>query len=240
MSKITHATEEVMLKVANSLGYSELQVKQKEAISYFFSGNDVFISLPTGSGKSLCYIILPRVFDEMCSGSRSSIVIVVSPLVVLMRDQVKGIMKKAIYSKLIILCLILIYVLSYLGTRPLALTAINVSMHVSMQNYYKQKKKKINAIYVGDANENDGSLEAICDGNYQLVFFSPESLLTNMTWRDIFGSPVYQKNLVALVVDKACCVKKWLVSFLLLLDTVLSALWSINTGDLPSEESFPI
>ena len=57
----------------------------------FLKGNDVFVSLPTGYGKSLCYVILPRVFDLKRFGSidsKQSIVIVVSPLLALMKDQV--------------------------------------------------------------------------------------------------------------------------------------------------------
>ena len=37
----------------------------------------------------------------------------------------------------------------------------------------------------------------MCDGVYQLVFLSPEALLSNETWRDTVPSPVYQENLVA-------------------------------------------
>ena len=43
--------------------------------------------LPTGSGKSLCYTALPSVFDIL-RGKDGHIVIVVSPLVALMKDQV--------------------------------------------------------------------------------------------------------------------------------------------------------
>ena len=46
----------------------------------------------------------------------------------------------------------------------------------------------------------------VCGGKYlELVYPSPEALLTNMTWRDMLQSPVYQQNLVALVVDEAHC-----------------------------------
>ena len=47
-------------------------------------GNDVFIALPTGSGKSLCYAVLPYAFDPIYQ-REGSMVLVVSPLVALMK-----------------------------------------------------------------------------------------------------------------------------------------------------------
>ncbi len=44
----------IISKAAQSLGYSELKKEQHEAVMKFVTGNDVFISLPTGFGKSLC------------------------------------------------------------------------------------------------------------------------------------------------------------------------------------------
>ena len=48
-------------------GYLEvtLKEKQREAIERFCSGNDVFVSLPTGYGKSLIFAMLPLVFDKI-------------------------------------------------------------------------------------------------------------------------------------------------------------------------------
>ncbi|KAL5517203.1 hypothetical protein EMCRGX_G002703 [Ephydatia muelleri] len=52
-------------------------------------GRDVFAILPTGFGKSLCYACLPVVFDKCQKKERGySIVVVVSPLVAIMKDQV--------------------------------------------------------------------------------------------------------------------------------------------------------
>ena len=42
-----------------------------------------------------------------------------------------------------------------------------------------------------------------------MIFFSPELILRNETWRDMITSSVYRDNLVGLVVDEAHCVKKW-------------------------------
>ena len=41
--------------VAQQMGFSTLRQHQVEAVSLFMSGRDVFVSLPTGSGKTLCY-----------------------------------------------------------------------------------------------------------------------------------------------------------------------------------------
>ena len=46
---------------ASKLGISSLKDKQREAITSFVDGDDVFVSLPTGYGKSLCYTLLPLV-----------------------------------------------------------------------------------------------------------------------------------------------------------------------------------
>ncbi len=46
------------------LGYQKLLDKKVEAVSAFVGGNGVFVSLPTGYGKSAIYAMLPLVFDS--------------------------------------------------------------------------------------------------------------------------------------------------------------------------------
>ena len=62
----------------------------------FASGRDVFVSLPTGYGKSLCYILLPKLFHALRGVCGQSIVLVVSRLIALMKDQVGNIMNMGI------------------------------------------------------------------------------------------------------------------------------------------------
>ena len=55
----------VIRDCGKKLGYEVLKEKQIEAVSSFIEGNDVFVSLPTGYGKSLIYAILPFLFDTL-------------------------------------------------------------------------------------------------------------------------------------------------------------------------------
>ena len=81
------STANVVDEVAKEFGFT-LEEKQ-EVISAFISGNDVFCCLPTRYGKSLCYSILPKVYDHIRNVKGLSIVLCLSPLVALMMDQKK-------------------------------------------------------------------------------------------------------------------------------------------------------
>ena len=79
------------------VGYSSMSLKpeQKECIKCIFDGKDVFVWLPTGVGKSICYEVLPFMFDKNL-GTDNSLVIVVSPLVSLMVDQVRSLRSRSV------------------------------------------------------------------------------------------------------------------------------------------------
>ena len=90
---------------AESIGVTKLKDEQKDALVAFASGRDVFVSLPTGYGKSLCYSCLPGVFARLrnsdCSCASSSefpIVVIVSPLVSIMKDQTRDFNQRGLSS----------------------------------------------------------------------------------------------------------------------------------------------
>ncbi len=59
MAKYSNTTIDDALRTATKeMGYSDLRPKQEEVVRNFMRGRDVFVSLPTGSGKSLCYSVL--------------------------------------------------------------------------------------------------------------------------------------------------------------------------------------
>jgi ATP-dependent DNA helicase RecQ len=80
------STQSVSLEAAQStlhkvFGFERFRAGQAEIIQALLDGEDVLAVMPTGSGKSLCYQ-LPAIL-------RGGLTIVVSPLIALMRDQVR-------------------------------------------------------------------------------------------------------------------------------------------------------
>lgn len=61
-------------------GFHEFRPPQQEVIERVIAGEDVFLVMPTGGGKSLCY--------QVPALHRDGLAIVVSPLISLMKDQV--------------------------------------------------------------------------------------------------------------------------------------------------------
>ena len=89
--------------VSTHLGLKEEQLKATRAV---YEGKNVFVWLPTGFGKSLCYQAIPFVMDyklKLVGTSRSSAVIIVSSLIAVMVDQIQtlrstGVKASIIYS----------------------------------------------------------------------------------------------------------------------------------------------
>ncbi|WP_300438463.1 DNA helicase RecQ [Christiangramia sp.] len=64
-------------------GFSQFKGLQEEVITSIVKGNDTFVVMPTGGGKSLCYQLPALISDGTA--------IVVSPLIALMKNQVDAI-----------------------------------------------------------------------------------------------------------------------------------------------------
>ena len=81
-----------------------LRAEQKRALLHLITGRDVFINLPTGFGKSPIYQLAPSIVEEMSHLDRkirSAVILVISPLVSLMKDQVQYLQQKGIKASFI-------------------------------------------------------------------------------------------------------------------------------------------
>lgn len=102
--------------VLQLFGLHQFKPFQKKAINELLNHNDVFLSEPTGSGKSVIFQALPFFYgqEKQSSGNHihgtentsfvftNKLLVVISPLVSLMKDQQKSLQNKGIQS----ICLI--------------------------------------------------------------------------------------------------------------------------------------
>jgi len=76
-------TEELLASLKGFFGFDGFKGNQEKIIKNILNGQDTFVIMPTGGGKSLCYQ-LPAILSEGTA-------IIVSPLIALMKNQVDAI-----------------------------------------------------------------------------------------------------------------------------------------------------
>ena len=81
--------EQIGKDAAQLLGYKQMKPQQLRVVKSFLKGHDVFRVLQTGFSKSHCYACLPIVSDKLRHKPQgSSVVLIVSPLIAIMKDPV--------------------------------------------------------------------------------------------------------------------------------------------------------
>ena len=87
--KISIIPEILMYKILQKyFGYTSFYPLQEDIINEVLGRKDVFVLMPTGSGKSLCYQMPALLFD--------GVTVVLSPLIALMKDQVDGLLANGV------------------------------------------------------------------------------------------------------------------------------------------------
>ena len=79
---------ELLSALKKHFGYDRFRPLQREIIEDALAGRDVFVLMPTGGGKSLCF--------QLPALMRRGLTIVVSPLIALMKDQVDALQTSGI------------------------------------------------------------------------------------------------------------------------------------------------
>jgi ATP-dependent DNA helicase RecQ len=84
----TEFTPEQIAAAGERLGIQSLHAEQLRAITHGLQGNDTLVVLPTGYGKSACFQIPAMLLQKP--------VVVVSPLLALLEDQSKNLLKRGV------------------------------------------------------------------------------------------------------------------------------------------------
>lgn len=165
MADLVLTSEDIKEAIFESLKYfpdvPNLKPEQRLIVEHVVHWKDVFAALPTGFGKSLTFQILPAVFKVLLDKGFIMLVIVVSPLTSIVKDQV-----------------------GYLR---------NLGFEVA---------------FIGESEKLD---KDIIQGNIkaQFLYGSPESIVGDIKFKEMFSQLHYRRNVVAIVCDEVHTVVHW-------------------------------
>ena len=146
-------TGELRTALRRYWGYETFRPLQERIITSLLTGHDACVVMPTGGGKSLCYQL-----PAAMSAGRT--VLVISPLIALMQDQVAQLTQMGIPA-----CM------------------MNSSV---------------------DRPEQSRMMQKACEGEYRLLYLSPERLAVPETIAWLQRVP-----LLFFVIDEAHCISEW-------------------------------
>ena len=92
--------DEAIAHTSNKLRIDKPTSQQQRALTSFLQGNDVFVSLPTGSGKSFIFQAAPICLNYV-KNIKNSVALVISPIKTLVDDQEQQLKGKGVSASFV-------------------------------------------------------------------------------------------------------------------------------------------
>ena len=181
--------EEILNYIASEYSREiSLKPKQREALKLLYENDcDMIVNLPVGYGKSLLFHLLPSLFRLKNPDIPAATVLVVAPLNIIQQDHLLSLQKHNIPA-----CRI--------DVRG------NLLTNSALNNQESDNDQEDNNQYEAYSS---ASLEDIVKGTYDVVYCHPEALLNTSLGEKLLNNKVFQKNVVAVVVDECHIVEEW-------------------------------
>jgi len=167
-----------------------LKPLQVKCFEYIWKGFDVIAILPTGFGKSLIFQLLPEFLP--CK-STSNIVLVISPLNSIIEDQIEVLKDRNIPADVL--------EITKDGRDTIERLIYTKSPSASDKDKQQDDDDKSAEIKIKTSAK-------VLNGEVKILFAHPEALLSK-EGRKLMKTDVFQKNVVACIIDEAHCVEIW-------------------------------
>lgn len=174
--------------------------KQLAALETLWLKNDCFVNLPTGYGKSLVYQMGMKLIAKRLNIDKP-ICLVISPLNSLIDDQAMKLENQGLRVGLIALK----------DRKP------------GYREAAHQQEESESSSSDGSSTDEDkdcppappliSNKQTVQSGDLDYLFSHPEAILSQQLGRPLLRKPVYQNNVVLIVIDEAHCVVEWAPNF---------------------------
>ncbi|KAF5334931.1 hypothetical protein D9611_012779 [Ephemerocybe angulata] len=82
-----------------------------------------------------------------------------------------------------------------------------------LKSVHAQRVLNFGAVAINEDNKDDSVFRRLGNNEYRICYASPEILLRNQVFKQLFRDPGFRRNLVAVVVDEAHVIQDWKTEF---------------------------